>query len=63
MKRYDYVNTAQTQWFKHEVGTIQTPTGERHLLVYVHTYGNIRHKVKVYVKQNGGRLTPIKSVV
>jgi len=63
MKRYDYVNTAQTQWFKHNVGTIQTPTGERHLLVYVHTYGNIRHKVKVYVKQNGGRLTPIKSVV
>ena len=59
MKRHDYINNTQTQWYKHEVCTIQTPTGERRVLVYVHTYGNIRHKVKVYIKQRG-QLVPIQ---
>jgi len=51
--KHDYINHTKTQWHKHSIGTIQTPTGERLVLLYIHTYGNIRHKVKVYIKQRG----------
>jgi hypothetical protein len=60
MKRHDYINTTQTQWHKHQVGTIQTPTGERLLTLYVHTYGNLRNQVRVYTKQHRGQLVPIQ---
>lgn len=59
MKRYDYINDTRTQWYKHNIGTIQTPTGERMVLLYVHTYGNTRHKVKVYIKKRV-TVTPIQ---